>query len=292
MVRSMTGYGRCERELGSLNVVVEIKSVNHRYFEFSAKLPRTCGFLEDRLKSFCNRRIARGKVECFVAVENLEDGGARVLVDHALAAGYVRALDELSERYALEGRLTAVELAGFPDVLVAHKAPENEDSIWAAVESVAGEALESLLQMREAEGGRLRQDILARADAILACVEFIEERSPQTVLEYREKLKQRIRELLQDAAVDEQRLLTEAAVFADRIAVDEETVRLRSHLAQLRELLKAGGAVGRKLDFLVQELNREANTVGSKAQDAEIIKKVLEVKAETEKIREQVQNIE
>lgn len=292
MIKSMTGYGKSEQTIDSLNVTVEIKSVNHRYFEFSARVPREYGFLEEKLKKYCNSLITRGKVECYVSVEDLEEREMEVNVNETLAAGYVKALKELSERFGLKDDISAVTLSRYPDVITFHKASEDEERIWNAVKTVAETAVSKFIEMRETEGSKLRGDILSRADYIIECVEFIEGRSPETVREYNEKLKQRMKELLGDAAVDEQRLLNEAAIYADKIAVDEETVRLRSHISQLREFMNSSEAIGRKLDFLVQEINREANTIGSKAQDVDIAKKVIAIKAEVEKIREQVQNIE
>ena len=292
MIKSMTGYGKSEQTIDSLNVTVEIKSVNHRYFEFSARVPREYGFLEEKLKKYCNSLITRGKVECYVSVEDLEEREMEVNVNETLAAGYVKALKELSERFGRKDDISAVTLSRYPDVITLHKASEDEERIWNAVKTVAETAVSKFIEMRETEGSKLRGDILSRADYIIECVEFIEGRSPETVREYNEKLKQRMKELLGDAAVDEQRLLNEAAIYADKIAVDEETVRLRSHISQLREFMNSSEAIGRKLDFLVQEINREANTIGSKAQDVDIAKKVIAIKAEVEKIREQVQNIE
>ena len=292
MIKSMTGYGKSEQTIDSLNVTVEIKSVNHRYFEFSARVPREYGFLEEKLKKYCNSLITRGKVECYVSVEDLEEREMEVNVNETPAAGYVKALKELSERFGLKDDISAVTLSRYPDVITLHKASEDEERIWNAVKTVAETAVSKFIEMRETEGSKLRGDILSRADYIIECVEFIEGRSPETVREYNEKLKQRMKELLGDAAVDEQRLLNEAAIYADKIAVDEETVRLRSHISQLREFMNSSEAIGRKLDFLVQEINREANTIGSKAQDVDIAKKVIAIKAEVEKIREQVQNIE
>ena len=292
MIKSMTGYGKSEQTIDSLNVTVEIKSVNHRYFEFSARVPREYGFLEEKLKKYCNSLITRGKVECYVSVEDLEEREMEVNVNETLAAGYVKALKELSERFGLKDDISAVTLSRYPDVITLHKASEDEERIWNAVKTVAETAVSKFIEMRETEGSKLRGDILSRADYIIECVEFIEGRSPETVRECNEKLKRRMKELLGDAAVDEQRLLNEAAIYADKIAVDEETVRLRSHISQLREFMNSSEAIGRKLDFLVQEINREANTIGSKAQDVDIAKKVIAIKAEVEKIREQVQNIE
>lgn len=292
MIKSMTGYGRAEETVDSMNIVVEIKSVNHRYFEFSAKVPRVYVFLEEKLKAFTNSFVSRGKIECYVSIECLEDSETQIVVNKALAEGYLNAVKTLAEDYSIDGTISAMTLSRYPDVLSVHKAADDEEKIWNAVKVVAKDAIDKFINMRQVEGEKLKADVLSRADYIIDCVEFVEERSPQTVKEYNEKLKARIQELIGDAAVDEQRLLNEAAIYADKIAVAEETVRLRSHISQLRTFLEADEAIGRKLDFLVQEINREANTIGSKAQDVEIAKRVISIKAEVEKIREQIQNIE
>lgn len=292
MIKSMTGFGRAQETVDGMTVTVELKSVNHRYFEFTAKVPRTYGFLEEKLKSFLNERVSRGKMECYVSIENLEESDMEVVVNPSLAKGYVDALRTLSETFGLKEDYSAISIAKFPDVLTLRKAPADEEKIWNAVQKVTELAVERFVTMRETEGEKLRADILSKADTILEHVAFVESRSPQTVREYHEKLRQRMEELLENTQVDEQRLLTEAAIFADKVAVDEETVRLRSHISQLREFLNADEPTGRKLDFLVQEMNRESNTIGSKAQDVEIAKRVIAIKAEVEKIREQVQNIE
>lgn len=292
MIKSMTGFGRVQDTVDGMNVTVELRSVNHRYFEFTAKVPRTYGFLEEKLKTFTNSLVSRGKVECYVAVEQLEESETAVSVNVSLAKGYVDALRQLSEMFDLSADVSAAALSRYPDVLVLQKTAADEERIWNAVRSVAEKAVRRFIEMRETEGAKLKADILSRADTILEHVAFVETRSPQTVKEYNEKLKQRMEELLGNTQIDEQRLLTEAAIFADKIAVDEETVRLRSHISQLRTFMEADEPIGRKLDFLVQEINREANTIGSKAQDVEIAKRVIAVKAEVEKIREQVQNIE
>lgn len=292
MVKSMTGFGRADEIIDGLSITVEIKSVNHKYFEFYAKVPRMYGFLEEKLKSYINSVISRGKIECYVGIECLEDTETEIIVNHALAEGYLKAIKELSEKFGLDGEISAASVSRYPDVLTLHKAPEDEDKIWASVQGVVIKALEKFVSMRAAEGERLKADVLSRADTILENVSFIEERSPKTVREYNDKLILRMKELLGDASVDEQRLLNEAAIFADKVAVAEETVRLRSHIDQLHQFLESDEAIGRKLDFLVQEMNREANTIGSKAQDVDIARRVISIKAEVEKIREQIQNIE
>lgn len=292
MIRSMTGYGRAQGVINGYDVTVEFKSVNHRYLEFSSRLPRCYNFLEDRLKKLVQSRIARGKVEGCLSIEYIEEQVADVTVNHSLAAGYIAALQQLVERYGLRNDVTATAVARYPDVLTVHKSEEDEDLVWGAVEQVAREALDAFVAMRETEGARMKADVESRADTILKAVELIEKRSPQIVAAYMQKLEARLQELLEDTSIDEQRLLTEAAIFADKTAVAEETVRLRSHIDQLKSMIASEEAIGRKLDFLVQEINRETNTIGSKVQDVEIARVVVDVKAEIEKIREQIQNIE
>lgn len=292
MIKSMTGYGRANKSIDSLNVTVEIKSVNHRYFEFSSRYPRIYGFLDEKMKTFVQSKVARGKIECYIQVENLEDDNVVVEVNHSLAKGYVDAFNELSQRYGIDNGINASSLGRFQDVLLVRREEADEEKIWAAVRETAQQAVDNFIEMRSVEGEKMKNDISARADFILENVAFIEKRSPETVKEYNEKLLARMRDIIGDAHVEEQRLLTEAAIYADKIAVAEETVRLRSHIDQLRSFLVSREAIGRKMDFLVQEMNREANTIGSKAQDVEIARRVLEIKSEIEKIREQVQNIE
>lgn len=292
MIRSMTGYGNAQGVKNGLSITVEIKSVNHRYFEFSSRVPRTYGFLDEKLKGFLQEKISRGKVECYVQIEAAEEADVVVDINHALISGYIDAFKELSERYGIENDATVTSVSRLNDIFTIRKGIADEDAISAAVIAVADEAVGKFLSMRQTEGERLKRDIIARVATIEERVAFIESRSPQTVSEYNEKLKARMKDLLGDMHIDEQRLFTEAAVFADKIAVAEETVRLRSHLDQLIRFFSADEAVGRKTDFLVQEINREANTVGSKAQDIDIARCVVDIKSEIEKIREQVQNIE
>lgn len=292
MIKSMTGFGRAQDTVDRMNISVEIKSVNHRYFEFSSKVPRMYGFLDEKLKSHIRSFVARGKIDCFVTIEELEDDNCTVSINHSLASGYINALNELSEKYGIINDITVTSLSKYYDIFSVHKDEADEERVWNAVKVVTDRALSSFIAMREKEGEKLKNDILSRCDIILENVGFIEERSPQTVIEYNEKLLERMKMVLEDVHVDEQRLLTEAAIYADKIAVAEETVRLRSHIAQMREFMNSSVAIGRKADFLIQEFNREANTIGSKAQDVAIAKKVIDIKSEVEKIREQIQNIE
>ena len=292
MIKSMTGYGRSQMLVDGMNITVEVKSVNHRYFEFSSRLPRSYGFLDEKLKSFFIGKLTRGKMECYVQIETVEEPDTIISVNHPLVKGYLDAYKELAETYGLENNIKVSDISRVSDIFSIRKQAADEDKIWAAVQTVAEEALNGFVEMREREGSRLRDDVLSRLEIILENVSFIEERSPETVKEYNEKLLGRLRELLADTHIDEQRILTEAAIFADKIAVAEETVRLRSHISQMRTFLDSDEAVGKKMDFLIQEFNREANTIGSKAQDVEIARRVVAVKAEIEKIREQNQNIE
>jgi len=292
MIKSMTGYGRSQQLVDGMNITVEIKSVNHRYFEFSSKLPRNYGFLDEKLKSFFMGQLTRGKMECYVQVETVEEPDTIISVNHPLLKSYLEAYKEISETYGIENDVRVSSVARVSDIFSVRKQAADEDKIWTAVSVVAQAALDGFVAMREREGERLKADVISRLDNILESVEYIESRSPETVKEYNEKLLARLRDLLSDTHIDEQRILTEAAIFADKIAVAEETVRLRSHISQMRSFLELSDAVGKKMDFLVQELNREANTIGSKAQDVEIARHVVSVKAEIEKIREQIQNIE
>lgn len=292
MVKSMTGFGRACKEVAGYVITVELKSVNHRYFDFSSRCPRQYGFIDDKIKSFVNSKVARGKIDCYVGIEALNTESADVVINNTLASAYVKALKEISTNYDLKEDFGASTVARFPDVLIVKKADEDEEKIWQLVKTVAEEAIDKFTQMRCVEGKKMYDDVYSRSQFILDTVSFIEERSPQTVKEYNDKLVERVHELLGDVTLDESRILQEVAIYADKVAVAEETVRLRSHIAQLREFISSDEPVGRKLDFLVQEINRETNTIGSKCNDVEIAKKVVEVKAEIEKIREQIQNIE
>lgn len=294
MIRSMTGFGRCETVIDGKEITVEIKSVNHRYFEFSCRTPRGYGFLDDKLKSYVNSRVSRGKIDMFVTIGSSEDTPSEVTVNHQLVSGYLDAMHEIGETYNVEDDVTVVSLSRFPDVFTVHKAAEDEEKITADVLSATKIALDSFISMRETEGEKMKADILGRAKTILSIVGEIEERSPQTVSEYEGRLRERIQQTLDsyNVEIDEQRVLTEVAIFADKIAVAEETVRLRSHFEQLEKFLEYDEPVGRKIDFIIQEMNREANTIGSKVQDAKLAHKVVDIKSEIEKIREQVQNIE
>lgn len=292
MVKSMTGYGRARQERNGRNITVEVRSVNNRYLDCTVKMPRAYIFAEDAMKALVQKYISRGKVDVFVTVDAVTADQTVVQVNEPLARSYYQALSRLREMFSLEDELSASTLARFPDVLAVTKAEEDLEMISADICAVLEEALTAHRQMRSVEGEKLFSDIAGRADTIEGVVAKVEERSPQTVSEYRARLEAKMREVLQSTTIDESRILTEAAIFADKIAVDEETVRLRSHLSQLRTMLSGDEPVGRKLDFLIQEVNRECNTIGSKCNDLTIARDVVNMKAEVEKIREQVQNIE
>ena len=295
MVKSMTGYGRGETVRDGMTVTVELRSVNNRYLDCTVKMPRAYLFAEEALKNRVQARVSRGKVDVFVNVAHTGEDNMEVRVNEALAKSYIEALKRL---YELDGgnyikkSSYAADLARFPDVLTVEKKEEDQEEVKSILLETLDVALADFDTMRRKEGDRLAEDMLSRAEAIEALTGQVEERSPGIVADYRAKLKARMEEVLQNAQIDESRILTEAAIFADKVAVDEETVRLRSHLSQFRQLLGEGGAVGRKLDFLIQEFNREANTIGSKCNDVETARLVVDIKAEIEKIREQIQNLE
>ena len=292
MIKSMTGYGRAEENFNGCTITVELRSVNNRYLDCNVRIPRLYLFAEDAIKTRVQGIISRGKVDVFVTMDSAGAEKVQVSVNKPVADGYYQALKQLSEDYGLSGEISVSLLSRFPEVLLAEKAEEDVEEMAGDICSVLDRALADFDQMRTREGERLREDILSRAAAIEEKVTLVEQRSPQTVAEYLANLETRMNEVLSNTQIDPARILTEAAIFADKVAVDEETVRLRSHIGQLREMLSRGGATGRKLDFLIQEFNREANTIGSKCSDIEISAQVVDIKAEIEKIREQVQNIE
>ena len=293
MIKSMTGYGRARETRNGRDISIEVRSVNNRYLDCAVKMPRLYIFAEDALKQRVQRSVARGKVDVFVSVDAAAAGVTRVAVNRELAAEYAKALNELAELCGPTAyKVTPEVLARFPDVLSVTKADEDLETITADLCAVLDQALEAFSAMRAVEGQRLAEDIGSRLSAIEGFTGEVEARSPETVAEYRQKLTARMQEVLQSASVDQQRILTEAAIYADKVAVDEETVRLRSHTAQLRTMLGAEEPIGRKMDFLIQEVNREANTIGSKCGDVAIAQVVVNLKAEVEKMREQVQNVE
>lgn len=288
----MTGYGRSQKIINGRDITVEIRSVNHRYYEYSSRIPRVYNYIDEKLKALIKASISRGKVEVSVNINTIEGKDALIRINMGAAEGYIEALRSVSEQLGLADDLKLSNLVKLPDIFNVQKAPDDEQQIWDDVSSVAAEAIEKFVEMRTVEGAKLKSDVLAKAENIEKFVEKVEAISPETVENYRSRLYAKLSEILSSNDIDQQRIITEAALFADKIAVDEETVRLRSHIAQLRAMLEAEECVGRKLDFLVQEMNREVNTIGSKAQEIRISQIVVEMKSEIEKIREQIQNIE
>lgn len=292
MLKSMTGYGRAQKILNGRDITVEIRSVNHRYYEYTSRIPRTYSYIDEKLKALLKTGISRGKVDVAVTINNIEGKDSEIAVNKNIAEGYVLALRGIADELGLKDDLTLSNLIKLPDIFNIQKTPDDEEMVWNDVYEVTNEALEKFIDMRGVEGKLLGENIIEKADYILEMVEKVEELSPQTVENYRNRLYKKLSEVLEDKNIDDQRILTEAAVFSEKIAVDEETVRLRSHISQLKTILESDEAVGRKLDFVVQEINREVNTIGSKAQDLNVTKIVVEMKSEIEKIREQIQNIE
>lgn len=293
MIKSMTGYGRAKKTLNKRDITVEVRSVNNRYLDCTVKMPRMYTFAEDAIKQRVQKAVSRGKVDVFISVDASAADVAKVIVNQELAAGYAQALHQLAEICNSEAyKVTPETLARFPDVLTVTKADEDLETVSADLCEVLDEALDAYNAMRAVEGRKLAEDILHRLSTIEEYTTQVEKRSPDTVKEYREKLTARMQEVLQNTTIDPQRILTEAAIYADKIAVDEETVRLRSHVSQLRGMVESDEPMGRKMDFLIQEVNRESNTIGSKCNDVSIASIVVGLKAEVEKMREQVQNVE
>ena len=292
MIKSMTGYGRARQMLHKRDITVEVRSVNNRYLDCTVKMPRMYGFAEDAVKQHVQKAISRGKVDVFITVDASAADVAKVTVNRELAAQYAAALGELAEVCGTEPHVTPETLSRFPDVLTVTKADEDLETVSADLCAVLDEALQAYNAMRAVEGAKLAEDIGNRLTYIENYTSQVEKRSPETVAEYRAKLTARMQEVLQSTTIDEQRILTEAAIYADKVAVDEETVRLRSHVSQLRTMIASDEPMGRKMDFLIQEVNRESNTIGSKCNDVAIAQVVVGLKAEVEKMREQVQNVE
>ena len=292
MIKSMTGYGRAREMLHKRDITVEVRSVNNRYLDCTVKMPRMYGFAEDAVKQHVQKAISRGKVDVFITVDASAADVAKVTVNRELAAQYAAALGELAEVCGTEPHVTPETLSRFPDVLTVTKADEDLETVSADLCAVLDEALQAYNAMRAVEGAKLAEDVGNRLTYIENYTSQVEKRSPETVAEYRAKLTARMQEVLQSTTIDEQRILTEAAIYADKVAVDEETVRLRSHVAQLRTMIASDEPMGRKMDFLIQEVNRESNTIGSKCNDVAIAQVVVGLKAEVEKMREQVQNVE
>ncbi len=292
MVRSMTGYGRSVQTLSGREFTVEIRSVNNRYLDCTVKLPRAFSFAEDSVKQAVKQAVQRGKVDVFITVNSQSAEDVVISLNKPVLEGYLTAMKTMVAEYGVADDIRASVLSRMPDVFVVEKPQADEEQLKADLLTVVHEALESYNQMRAVEGAALEADLRSRGATILELVAQVEQASPQTVADYRRRLSEKMQEILENKSLDEGRILTEAAIFADKVAVDEETVRLRSHLEQMNQMLTAGGALGRKLDFLIQEMNREANTTGSKCTDVRIARIVVDIKAELEKIREQTQNLE
>ena len=292
MVYSMTGFGRGRFSNEERTITVEIKAVNHRFLDLSVKTPRVLSFTEEKIKSEIQKRIERGKVDIFVAYTQFQKPGSSVKVDDKLAAEYAAAIKKISSEIGLDDNVSAERIAMFPDVLNVYEDEMDEEAVWEQVKEALDKAIDNFTAMREVEGENLKNNLLGMSDNIATCMLTVKEQAPKVVIEYKAKLEQRIATILQSDAVDPTRLAQEVAFFADKCSIDEEITRMDSHIKQLRDILAAGGPVGRKLDFLVQEMNREANTMGSKANNIVLTNTVLEIKSEIEKIREQIQNLE
>ncbi len=292
MVKSMTGYGRAVETVNGREFTVELRSVNNRYLDCTVKLPRALSFAEDAVKQAVKGAISRGKVDVFISVRSEGAEDVKITLNTAMVEGYLGAMHQMAKDYGIREDISVSLLSRMPDVFTVDKPEVDEEQLLADLLSVVNQALERFDAMRSAEGRALENDLRSRGQTILSLVEQVEAGSGQTVADYRTRLENKLKEVLANTAIDESRILTEAAIFADKVAVDEETVRLRSHLDQMNNMLTTGGAIGRKLDFLLQEMNRESNTIGSKCSDVRMARIVVDIKAELEKIREQTQNIE
>ncbi|MBT9791766.1 YicC family protein [Clostridium sp. MCC334] len=292
MIKSMTGFGRCEAVTDECKISVEIKAVNHRYLDLSIKMPKKFNYFEAAMRTLLKDYIQRGKVDVFITYEDYTEDQVSLKYNSTLAAEYMKNFEKMAEQFGLEDDVTVSMLSRCPEVLTMEQVPEDEEHMWAMLQEVLKGAAENFVETRLREGENLKNDLIGKLDHMLSMVDFIEERSPKTLEEYRQRLGDKVRELLQNSTIDESRILTEVTVFADKICVDEETVRLRSHIEGMKKELLAGGSVGRKLDFIAQEMNRESNTILSKSNDLEISDQGILLKTEIEKVREQIQNIE
>ena len=292
MLKSMTGFGRSEIVTDECKISVEMKSVNHRYLDLGIKMPKKFNYFEAAIRNLLKGYIQRGKIDLFISYEDYTEGNVSLRYNRQLAAEYMQAFKEMAEQFGIENDVKVSALSRCPEVLTMEQEPEDEDKMWKVLETALREAAERFVETRKAEGENLKADLLGKLDSMTELVSYVEERSPKVIAEYREKLESKVKELLESASVEESRILTEVTIFADKICVDEETVRLRSHIESTRAELMAGGSIGRKLDFIAQEMNREANTILSKANDLEISDRAIALKTEIEKVREQIQNIE
>lgn len=292
MIKSMTGFGRCEAAENNRKFTVEIKAVNHRYLDVNIKMPKTLNHFESAIRSELKKYISRGKVDVFISYEDFSEHTSTVHYNKEVAEEYLLYLRRMAEDFGLEDDVRVSTLSRYPEVLTMEEAGADEEELWKELQKAVDGAAKMFVESRVTEGEHLKEDLLEKLDGMLKLVDFIAERSPQLAAEYRRKLEEKVKELLGDSTVDESRLLTEVTIFADKICVDEEIVRLRSHIETTRSALLEGGSIGRKLDFIAQEMNREANTTLSKANDLEISNCAIELKTEIEKVREQIQNIE
>ena len=292
MIKSMTGFGRCEVQEADRKITVEMKSVNHRYLDVNIKMPKKLNFFEAAIRSELKNYIQRGKVDIFITYEDYTESNVCVKYNKELAAEYMKYLNRMAEDFSLDNDVRISCLSRYPEVLTMEEQTIDEEKLWLLLDKAIKGAAEGFVEARIKEGGHLRDDLIEKLDGMLAHVEFITERSPQIITEYRQKLEERVKDLLADSKVDENRLLMEVTIFADRVCVDEELVRLKSHVETTKDTLIQGGSIGRKLDFIAQEMNREANTILSKSSDLEISNRAIELKTEIEKVREQIQNIE
>lgn len=292
MIKSMTGFGRCEAVTDECKISVEIKAVNHRYLDLSIKMPKKFNFFEASMRTLLKDYIQRGKVDVFITYEDYTEEQVSLKYNSSLASEYMKSFEKMAEQFGIENDVTVSMLSRCPEVLTMEQVPEDEDHMWSLLENVLKKAAESFVETRLREGENLKNDLLGKLDYMLTMVDFIEERSPRILEEYRQKLEDKVKEMLQSSSIDESRILTEVTIFSDKICVDEETVRLRSHIEGMKKELLAGGSVGRKLDFIAQEMNRESNTILSKSNDLEISDHAIILKTEIEKVREQIQNIE
>lgn len=292
MIKSMTGFGRCEASEAERKVTVEMKSVNHRYLDVNIKMPKKLNFFEAAIRSELKNYIQRGKVDIFITYEDFTENNVCIKYNKDIAAEYMEYLKQMSEDFGLDNDIKVSKLSRYPEVLSMEEQTIDEEEIWKVLGKAVQGAAEGFVETRIKEGENLKEDLIAKLDGMLEHVEFITQRSPQLVEEYRAKLKERVHELLDEAQIDENRLLMEVTIFADKVCVDEELVRLHSHIETTRQTLLEGGSIGRKLDFIAQEMNREANTILSKANDLEISSRAIELKTQIEKVREQIQNIE
>ena len=292
MVKSMTGFGRCEISEGDRKMTVEMKSVNHRYLDVAIKMPKKLNFFESAIRSLLKTYIQRGKVDVFITYEDLSEANTTLRYNQALAAEYLKYLNQMAEEFHLEQDVKVSALSRYPEVLVMEEVQEDEEELWKLLEKAVKGACEQFVETRIREGENLKRDLLIKLDELLEHVAYVEERSPQIVAEYREKLTEKVKELLADTQMEESRIAAEVTIYADKICVDEEIVRLKSHIKHTKETLEKEDSVGRKLDFIAQEMNREANTILSKANDLTVSNYGIDLKTEIEKVREQIQNIE